>query len=290
MTKPESFGFFRKLAQNLNKKLTIMIYLRNQISYAQSLYLELMNYEFGKEYVAYADEVLTHGAVKCRGLIHQFDYERALECWNDATDVDIMVRNYHALEGGSVITDFAQLFGLEEHLAARPGQEHLNVRETVFEPLQLFYRSRISRNLTSNEMARIKHLAQRYARLTSSATIQQKFAEKFQASNLRLCKKFGLPATGLDMQETLPPSAVTLEQFFSFETHCAIRSGVIPNTNFAPAETKNTDWMTGIETAVKNRSKSEMIRDRREQAAKAFRWYARRIKNLLPFMASLVFR
>ena len=287
ITRPESFGFLKNLAHFANKKLTIIVYLRNQILYAQSLYLELLNYEFSKEYLAYADEILTHGCIKCRGLTHQFDYERVLNSWKQVPGVDVIARNYHALSSGSVVTDFAQCLGLGDRLRSRPGHEALNVRGANFPALHLFYHGRVRRHPNFAEISRIKYLTRNQIRLTSSAAMQRKFIEKFQESNLRLCEAWGVPTDGLDMKDKpQPPSAVTLEQFFSFETQCAIWSGAIPDTRFAPAETRQTGWMAGIETADANMPFADMMRYWREKLGQYRRWYVRRARNLLPFMAS----
>jgi hypothetical protein len=74
-----------------------------------------------------------------------------------------------------------------------------------------------------------------------------------------------------------PPSEVTLEQCFSFETYCAIRSGTVPDTRFAPAEAKQTTWMAGVEAIEARVPLSETVRHWSGELARYRRWYARRI-------------
>lgn len=282
LPEPAKFAPFQALARQTGRRLTIVAYLRNQLSYCESLYVELLKHDAKTEYSRHAAEIVETGALRYRESLHQFDYERTLREWRQSPDIDVIVRNYHALVGGSIVADFAQVIGAERFLSAPAGQEKVNTRDGSYDSLGYFYYNRVGRDPTLVERLRIKHLAKNAPRLNSSAALQQKIIERFQASNLRLCETWGLPAIGLDMKDAAKtPSPVTLEQFFSFETQCAINSGAIPDASFAPVQNKQTGWMAGIETVGANVPLSETTGYWLQQFHRYRHWYAYRIKTLV---------
>jgi hypothetical protein len=279
---PETFTPLQRVASNTGRQLVLIVYLRNQLEYCEALFQELLKHGSGKDYHRHAAAILETGTLPFRDVIHHFDYENALSRSNEMPDVQVIVRNYHALEGGSIITDFARLLGVEGILRPRPGEQRTNIRETSYDSLYRFYANRLGREPTLTEKLRIEYLAQTAPRMTSNTLTRQKFTRRFQASNLRLCETWGIPATGLDMTDTLrPTSEVTLEQFFSFETQRAIRSGTVPETGFAAAEAKATMWMAGVETADVNVPAALKIKHLIGRAGRYRRWYTSRIMNLI---------
>jgi hypothetical protein len=277
LTEPEGFLPFQSLAQETGRRLTMVIYLRDQLSYCESLYLELLKHGERREFRRHVEEILETGILRSRETAHQFDYQRTLSKWAQLPHVDVILRNYHALAGGSILSDFAQITGLDGILHARSGKEKVNQRDTTATSLALFYGNRVERKPTPLESCRISLITQSRSRLTSSATTRRRFIERFHASNLRLCEAWGLPIAGLDMTAPQPLSEVTLEQCFSFETHCAIRSGTVPDTRFAPAEAKQTAWMAGVKVVEARVALSETVRHWSGELARYRRWYARRI-------------
>lgn len=282
MAVPGSFAPLQRIASNTGRQLVLIIYLRNQISYCESMYQELLKHGGGEEYLRHAATILETGYLRVRDGKIEFDYEHLLRKWENVPDVRVIVRNYHALAGNSVIVDFAKVIGVEGILHARTGHELVNERQTNTQSLARFYRNRVGWNLSPQETARIKYLGQKTSRLTSSPPLHEAFVRRFRASNISLCEQWDVPTAGLDMQDTpQAPSEVTLEQFFSFETQCAIRSGTVPETCPAPGRTVQTGWMAGIETAGSNVLASEKIRYRLGRFGAYRRWYTQRLRNLI---------
>ena len=279
---PDNLFPLLRVGMETGRKVILIVYLRNQVSYLESIYQELLKAGNREEYNRIVSLVMKYSSIAFKEYHYQFDYDNVLGYWKNIPNVKVIVRNYHVLTGGSIITDFAKILGLEGVLHPRAGEERANVREGNYDSLYRFYANRISREPTRIEKLRIGYLAHKAPRLTSSAVTQHKIVERFQVSNLRLCETWGIPTTGLDMKDVPRPSSeVTLEQFFSFEAQCAIRSGAVPDTRFSATEAKQTVWMAGVEKADANVPTSQTIRYWIGRARRYRRWYTSRIMNLI---------
>ena len=288
MVAPENFDGFRALARETGRKLVIVVYLRDQLSYCESLYQELLKHRAIDEYGRHAREILETGIRRNSETLHHFDYENILGRWREVPDVSLIVRNYHALIESCIVADFAQLLGVEGALRV-PSAALSNARESTLTSLSRFYGDRTGREPNYLEQARIRYLGEKWGKLTSGTALQRKFIDRFQASNLHLCKEWNIPDTGLDMEGLpRPESAVALEEFFSFETQCAIHSGVLPDARFAPERAKRATWMEGIEGVGLNVPVTDTIKYWVERGQRNRRWYSHRLKSLvLPGSAKL---
>jgi hypothetical protein len=277
---PDQFAALQALAQQTGRRLTLVVYLRNQLAYCESLYRELLRHEARKEYARHAGEILETGMLRFRESLYHFDYERTLGKWTAHPGIDVLARNYHALAGNSIVTDFAQVIGAEGILQSRAKQEIVNTHDSCCLCLEQFYGNRTRRELSRIERRRIDYLTRNNPHPVSSPSLQQAFIRRFQESNQRACATWGLPTAGLTMTDLSASAAeMTLEQMFSFESRSVIASGIVPDSG------QDTAWMQGIEMVDDRMSFPETLRYCIGQAGKYWRWYASRLRSIISPLA-----
>jgi hypothetical protein len=261
----------RTLARRMSRSLVLVIYLRNQIAYAETLFLELIKHGIGTDYERHADEILQTGNRRFEEAVHCFDYQRALAPLRASTDATIILRNYHDLGPGGIVADFAALFGLTDALQPSPGRETANQRQPTATALYMFQRNRTGQRPSPIERNRIMRIAASTDQSTSSADLQDMFARRFGPGNRALCAAWQLSTTGLDGACMVrPASEIPLEALFSFETQCAIRA---PETTNLPA------WLAAIGLENTTIPLSARILDRLQQAHRYRRRVADRVIN-----------
>lgn len=223
---PDKFRGIQRLAQETGRKLVIIAYFRNQISYIESLFFQILNHGVSQEYQKLAESVVRSGYISVNDWQFNFDYEKIYKNWKSVPYTEIKIRSYHFLVGGSVIGDFSDLLGigsiLEDDIKSQ-----VNKRESVARALAKFYQNRVEREVSLVEAARIRYLCRDIPScLFSGPSLQYAFAERFNEANMRLCENAGLPPLSLAIPETNSmQSKLNLEQVFSFEVQHAIQFG-----------------------------------------------------------------
>jgi hypothetical protein len=222
--RPERLAPLVRLGQETGRTVVWVIYLRSQAAYLSSLYQQLLKEGFAEEYAALAGEALGGGMVNRREWRFHFDFARAVEKLSALESSTVVVRNHHALEGGSVTTDFFALAGLpadaipQEQLATRSNQ-----REPVAASLVRFYRNRVARGLLPNEAPVLAAMAEQISAAHNPPWIEARMRAAFEASNAALCRRFEVPHCGLVADAEVHDRAsrndsADMAKLFSFET------------------------------------------------------------------------
>ena len=103
---PGRFAPLRRHPALREREFTLLIYVRNQISYLESLFLALLNQGVGEEFTLLTQSLLRERQLRVREWTFQFDYTSIYARWAACGDANLIVRNYHQLVGGSTIADF----------------------------------------------------------------------------------------------------------------------------------------------------------------------------------------
>ncbi len=202
-----------------------MIYLRNQITYCESNFIENLVQNIGEEYRRCTADILRHGRLALKDWSFQFDYRQMLDNLN-AAGASVVIRNFHTLEAGSVIADFLKftgipVIGFEEDLHLRT-----NERLSTLVSLRLFFRNRLGRPLGDWEAKAIRMVADAISdrKFVSSDATMNAFRAAFIYGNLKICRQCGLSGRGLDLAMPAhdPSDTITYEQIFSFELQSLI--------------------------------------------------------------------
>jgi hypothetical protein len=206
-------------------EIVLVIYVRNQISYSESIFVENLGQWIGEEYRRYVETILRTGRLALKDWSFQFGYGQLADNLA-ATGGAVVVRNFHTLVGGSAITDFADVIGIDPVIFGADAQLRSNERPPTQTLLRLFHRNRTGRPIGELEAKAIKLISDGIGarRLVSSNAAYHALRATFIHGNQKLCRQFGLAETGLDLAVPThnPAETVLYDQAFSFEFQYAV--------------------------------------------------------------------
>jgi hypothetical protein len=205
--------------------------------------------------------VVDHRLLVLKEWTFHFDYGNVARSLASLPFARVIFRNYHCLQGSSIVADFATLLGLNvQNDVYGPFEFRLNERDTLSRSLSLFCQNRFARCLTKEEMEVINDLCRGIdSGCATGKPLRDAFVRLCRKRNRRVCRNNKLSETGLNLRdiETHPGIfRVCAERFFSFETQCAIRDLALvrggsdlnhseKNKALAAAEKALKDWWRG---------------------------------------------
>lgn len=227
ISSPRNWLPFLSLARSHGRTIKLVVYIRNQTAYLESLFLEMLRHGFGDDFLAFAHASFAYGVLRWKEWQFHFDYYAVATIWFGVPDVSIMFRNYHDLRDGSPTSDFASVIGLKSgDIFCNESNERINARDTAATSLKLFYQNRTESPLTDAEAWVIDELFDESASAVKvKGPLREAFTSKFSRSNARVCDQFALSSTGLlptvreadEMHRTRD-----IQRVFSLETQSAI--------------------------------------------------------------------
>jgi hypothetical protein len=110
----EKFGQFIATIQKLGIRMSVIVYLRNQIDYAESLYCKLLQFGFERPFSLFCDEILEAGAIQWREWIFPFRYDDFVAILARLPSVEVVARSYDRPTIGSLVLDFISTVGIGE--------------------------------------------------------------------------------------------------------------------------------------------------------------------------------
>lgn len=215
-----------RLSPLLNHRLltkhtfTLAIYLRDQASYLESLFFEMLNHGMAVEASRFCEMVLEHGQVCYEDWSFCFDYH-ALHTILAGLPANTVMRPYVRLEGGGVIADFLAFTGLEVNTPQGRIAQRSNPRQTLPEALALFLQHRLGRRVESHEIL-AGLLKDRSSYLSHEN--RRALANRFTAGNRHLARVCGFQSEALAIPTAIPPGAIPLEELFSLRTQSVFAS------------------------------------------------------------------
>jgi hypothetical protein len=227
LTAPESLRTLLVLGDNARRQVVVVLYLRNQVSYLESLFQEMVVHGFGDTADAFVGDILRGGAVRVKDWIFHFDYFRIAGVLRSLSGAQVIIRSYEELGTMSVTVDFLAAIGLVYQNGLHDSR--LNKCRDLGDTFTLFYRNRLEREPSASEALVLEHLASwlRGKRCAVGPQIEAAFYQAFAASNARVCCLAGLPPDALsrhpvEVGSVKDAASVNLERLFSFETQRGI--------------------------------------------------------------------
>jgi hypothetical protein len=202
-------------------ELVLLVYLRDQLSYLEAMYLELLNQRIAIDFSDFVEAALRDGAVRLPGFSFVFDYRRMLDGLAAANPGRLTVRNYHTLIGGSTVSDICAATGLNGEQFGAATTTRANTRAPIAESLRRFHANYLQRDLDAHERRAIAGLAAQIGtrRVATARTTRLRIVERFRAGNLAVCSRYGLARAGLGLRDaSLLEPDVPLERLFSAAT------------------------------------------------------------------------
>ncbi|WP_158807972.1 hypothetical protein [Beijerinckia sp. L45] len=189
-----------EFAKAVGRQPVFIVYLRNQLAYADSLYRTLVRHGFNEEFGQFAERAAAHGHVALCDWVFHFDYARALSRLSRCENAVTVVRSYDALGTTSAVVDLAQVVGLETiAIQNRAVDNRAAAKPALADSLRHFCANRWRRPTTILEDAVIEMLvgSARGLPIAAGAGIADKFAVAFSGANHALCENFGIAPHGL---------------------------------------------------------------------------------------------
>jgi hypothetical protein len=223
----EKFGKFIVAIQKLGIRMSVIVYLRNQIDYAESLYCTLLQFGFDQPFSLFCDRILEAGAIQWREWIFPFRYDDFVAILARLGGVEIVARSYDRPTVGSPVLDFISTIGIGDSWVSSKELPHETQRLHLSEIVRRYWTNQTRQQLNACDLEAIAVFFDRYkgARPAMSLVRQTRFAEAFNKSNLRLCENYRLPTIQLMRQDRVPAAAgFSMDDIFGLDIRAVLPS------------------------------------------------------------------
>jgi len=230
------------LANNI--KVYLIVYLRNQVDYLDSLYFELLKVGFGDEFSKFANKIISTNKFDFKEWEFVFDYLDLIESLKAVPDMEIIYRNYDDLIGDDIIIDFCEVVGMDYgKLEINQSRNRINERMPVNTLLKLFVKNRL-RVVPDGLLDCIDELLGNLSYDMQASITVRKLMKDLN------CKKsiFGYKEAEYEREEI--SGALDLERLFSFETHGLILKLRMLNETPDRKEKIIENWRRWVELKV----------------------------------------
>jgi hypothetical protein len=193
---------------------TLVFYVREQASYLESLFFEMLVHGMAAEASRFCEMVLQDGKVWYEDWSFCFDYQ-VLHTSLSGLPAKIVTRPYVRPESGGVIADFLTFTRLVADVPQKLFTQRVNVRQSLPEMLALFLQRRLGVGVESPEIlagllkVRSSHL---------SHQTRNAMAARFEGGNRHLARACGFCPEALIIPTAMPSDALPLEELFSLQT------------------------------------------------------------------------
>jgi hypothetical protein len=253
----DSVGSFAPLAQfaiSTEREMVLVIYVRNQISYLESLYCEMLRHGFASEYNILARQAIDRHMLSMKDWVFHFDYLRIARYVAAIPNARPVFRNFHALHGNSIVVDFASILAINPAESDERFDLRLHERDTPATSLSLFYQNRIGRPLDGIEIEVLECLCRdEFRHMKTGEALHDALVKTFRKRNKLFCRKHKVPCKGLvfdDAYDDVTGRSALLERLFSFETQCAIAEIISLRARFDTPDGGQTTAVAMAENAI----------------------------------------
>jgi hypothetical protein len=254
LDKPGSFTALVRIANSTQRELVLIIYIRNQIFYLESLYCEMLSHGFAEEYKSLAEQVIKKKMLSMKEWVFHFDYLRIARSVARIPNARVVFRNFHSLQDNRIFADFRSVLAID--LPPDDGAVNLRLheRDTPAASLTLFYQNRIGRSPQPAEMEILERLCPNdFREIKTGDFLRKALVNTFRKTNKILCRKYRIPCRGLTFQDPnddLTGRPARFERLFSFETQRAIREMALEKASFDPPDNHQTAVTSTAENAI----------------------------------------
>jgi hypothetical protein len=202
------------------KDIIFLIHIRDQVSYAESLFFQMIQHGMPYEAKSFCDIIVETTQISFKDWVFHFDYELFTKVIGQTSAAELALRPYRALVGGSSITDLLHVLNPDEPGFPAHSNSRDNKRMTLTQSIAMFCGNRLKADVaeltTRLEATLGLKLGNRNAYLSFERrrAIQSRFGE----SNNRVARAFGFSKALLIGAEPRPADSVDLERVFSENT------------------------------------------------------------------------
>jgi hypothetical protein len=206
---------FRKYA------IIFLIYLRDQVSYAESLFLEMIKHGIPYDARSFCDIIIDAGQISHKEWTFEFDYQVLARTIAETSACALVFRPYGDLFGTSSVSDILEFLRISD---LPPYAARDNVRLPPIPAIAIFCATKLGCD-SADLAARLeeqfgRHLRGRAMHFTPGR--RQAIHKRFRDRNRRLAMSFGFPEILLNQVGQPPLNSFDLEEIFSDETVDAV--------------------------------------------------------------------
>jgi hypothetical protein len=210
----DAFGEFLARLRANGFDVAIVVYLRNQVDYATSLYMELIKHGLAEPWRRFLQALVDDGQYAWKHWIFPFCYDGLTRQLETFEDVDLVVRAYDQPCGGSLTADFLSIVGL----GGLTIQERFdNRRVSAADAFGRFCHNRFGNTLVPLQAEAIRRMSASLMErdIGISAGSIAMVEARFMESNQAVGRKFGIPGFGAARQRVANGGGLTIESVFS---------------------------------------------------------------------------
>jgi hypothetical protein len=218
---PDGLAAFVGQLQSHGLRVKLVVYLRNQVDYATSLYSTLLDFGLAEPFDSFVQGMLRERQVAWREWAFLFDYDDLVARLERLEHVEIVVRSYDQISEGGLFEDFFAAVGIEAGTLNFDRALRAYRRPLVADLLKAFCRNRRGGFLHPVEGTVIAQLcgSASGSAVGMSAPSTRSVIEAFRESNLNIARRYRFPPLGLPdkLGETVAavPDALSMELVFS---------------------------------------------------------------------------
>ena len=216
---PEQFAAFIDRLRERQFDVKFIVYFRNQIDYAESLYITLLVIGLNIPFCKYTDEILRSGKLCWRSWIFPFDYNEFTMHLLNIDGAELIVRFYDAVKKGGLVSDFLSILGMHCHDLAILDDTFLNERPSTSVAIEAYYRNCVGRPLLRSEQVELtSHIEFVGPHTEMNEQTKRNFIEKFGASNSHLFSTYQISEVDKKSSERMRPELgkqMSMEDVFS---------------------------------------------------------------------------
>jgi len=156
--RPEILAPIVEALQAAGREVCIVIYVREQARYIESLYLELLKHGYPTSFNEYHDEITRTGFLTFGSCVYQFDLERVLTRLRTIPGLKIVMRRYDEPPAQSAVPDFLSVIGLPPNALGAAARRRYNPRCSMDDSLRQYMKNNLYRECLLQERAIISRI------------------------------------------------------------------------------------------------------------------------------------
>jgi hypothetical protein len=175
--------------------VVVIVYLRNQIDYIRSFYLELLKHGLRQPFDEFVQALLKDDVWSWGELSVTLYYSKLLEALERLSDVQLVVRSYDQVKDAALIPDFFSILGLDACEMGIDSNLRVNASASIFDSVVAFYQNRTGNLMDSAQRKIVESLLGelKERNIDPSPRLRQTIIGQVDVSNQGVFSKYSVP-------------------------------------------------------------------------------------------------
>jgi hypothetical protein len=226
LAQPSRWKALRELAQQSGFELKLIVFLREQASYIESLYLQNLVLGCGECFSNDLEECLKHGELRKRDWRFHFNYQNLIALLIKSLGSEhVIVRDYDPAGAMDAIDDLCEAVQVSPLTRSGLARSHINPRRTSLDYLTRFHHNRFPAQRVAQSLESLQAISQGIGKLAIVSPLRQQIRDRFAPGNQALSQEFNLQAlTNLAAHpQKANDGLADMARVFSFQSSLLLR-------------------------------------------------------------------